>query len=782
MGGQRANALPQGEAVAQGKANFKRDGGRMEIRASDRAVINFRGFNIDRNEAVTFVQPGSKSRVLNRVTDGNPTQIFGQLKANGQVMLVNPSGIFFQNGSVVNVGGMIAAAGKISDEDFMSGRNRFTELSGEVNNAGTIRATGDVSLVGAHVSNSGIIESGRGMVSLVAGDEVLVGERGGNAYVSGAATPGKAAKAGVSNTGKIAAKKALLGAGDFYSVAVQHSGEIRAEEVAVRGGKGGRVEVSGKIDASARGKGRKGGRIEVTGETVALTGAQLDASGDKGGGEVLVGGDWQRKGAVSRAQTTTVDAATVIQADAVKHGAGGKVVVWADRATQFDGRISARGLGAGQAGGQVETSGKLTLGVGQTARVDAGSPGGKSGQWLLDPTNLTIRDGSNIGEINDPTGDVFVDASVINLALSSANTSVTLSATQDITFAESISGTGARSGLTATAGGNLVVNGGVTIATNNGEINFTADSDKNGTGFLTLSALSKLTTRGAAVNLTVDHGSATSQDGIGIFGDIDTRTSATGFGPISTFELKGSAQTGVLVVGAVTLNAGQNRVEGSSTYHSSGTFDLYADEINLTGGDKSVRGTGYFNLRPSSMTTGVKILAADDNVANQLDITPADLAAISTDFIGTRFGLTQASYTGTLVIGDVGGAALVIDRGAGGPGTVGFHSGPSGVIANVNVQAVNTSSVEIVGDVIDLKGGLSAKDALVSFYPALFSSSIEVRNMNPLTGGNSATVPGTLSLDNTMLKGVGDNSEGLQIGGGIHEPVFLSYRERPGCA
>ncbi|MCX7396960.1 MAG: filamentous hemagglutinin N-terminal domain-containing protein, partial [Planctomycetales bacterium] len=414
MSAQRAHALPQGEAVAHGKASFKRDGGRMEIRASDRAVINFRGFNIDRKEAVTFVQPGAKSRVLNRVTDGNPTRVFGQLKANGQVVLVNPSGVFFENGSMVNVGGIIAAAGKISDVDFMAGRNRFTELTGEVSNAGTIRATGDVSLVGAHVSNSGIIQSGRGMVSMVAGDEVLVGERGGNVYVSGAATPGKAAKAGVKNTGKITAKKALLGVGDFYSLAVQHSGEIRAEEVAVRGGKGGRVEISGKIDVSARGKGRKGGRIEVTGETVALTGAKLDASGDKGGGEVLVGGDWQGGGTVSRAQTTTVDAATVIQADAVKRGAGGKVVVWADGATQFDGQISARGLGVGQAGGQVETSGKLTLGVGQTARVDAGSPHGKMGNWLLDPDNLTIRDGVNIGGISDPTGDVFVDASVIN--------------------------------------------------------------------------------------------------------------------------------------------------------------------------------------------------------------------------------------------------------------------------------------------------------------------------------------------------------------------------------
>jgi hypothetical protein len=85
---------------------------------------------------------------------------------------------------MVNGGGIIAAAGKISDADFPAGKNRFTELRGEVGNAGTIRASGDVSLVGAHVSKSGMIESARCLVSLVAGDEVLVGERGVNVDVS----------------------------------------------------------------------------------------------------------------------------------------------------------------------------------------------------------------------------------------------------------------------------------------------------------------------------------------------------------------------------------------------------------------------------------------------------------------------------------------------------------------------------------------------------------------------------------------------------------------------
>jgi filamentous hemagglutinin family protein len=763
MGGQRANALPQGEAVAQGKANFKRDGGRMEIRASDRAVINFRGFNIDRNEAVTFVQPGSKSRVLNRVTDGNPTQIFGQLKANGKVMLVNPSGVFFQNGSMVNVGGMIAAAGKISDEDFQAGRNRFTELSGEVNNAGTIRATGDVSLVGAHVSNSGIIESGRGMVSLVAGAEVLVGERGGNVYVSGAATPGKAV--GVSNTGKIAAKKALLGAGDFYSVAVQHSGEIRAEEVALRGGKGGRVEVSGKIDASARGRGRKGGRIEVTGETVALKGATLDASGDKGGGEVLVGGDWQGKGAVSRAQTTTVDAATVIQADAVKRGAGGKVVVWADGATQFDGQISARGLGAGQAGGQVETSGKLTLGVGQTARVDASSPRGKMGNWLLDPTDLIIEAGG-AGTIGGPD-EQKVDASVIN----NASATVTLTATDTITFRQSVAMTTPGAGLTAIARGNLVVGDNMTIATNNGAINFTADSDKNGSGSLTLGVGSKLVTKGAAVTLTVDHGTAASSDGMTILGDMDTRRSLTGLGADSTFQVLGSNQNGVLTIGTVRLDGGQDNISASRN------FMLRADEINFVGSGTpasvagSVTGTGSLAFEQANKTAGMKLGAANnttgDEASGQLDLTREELAAFAdkttglTSFMWLTFGRLDSEKS--LVIGDPNGAPLnlgMISR----PGVTGldtrllFNSGSQGVIGNVDVQAPGVVRSTFRGNVISLKNFESQG---ILGLEQVGQTPVEILDMKP--GLPPAPVE-TLRLDTGMLQRLAATTGTLELG------------------
>ena len=68
----------------------------------ERAVINWQQFNVGANQYVQFVQPNSSSVVLNRVTGSNPSSIFGEIKANGQVFLINPNGILFAPGSTLD--------------------------------------------------------------------------------------------------------------------------------------------------------------------------------------------------------------------------------------------------------------------------------------------------------------------------------------------------------------------------------------------------------------------------------------------------------------------------------------------------------------------------------------------------------------------------------------------------------------------------------------------------------------------------------------------------------
>ena len=113
--------------------------------------------------------------------------------------------------------------------------------------------------------------------------------------------------------------------------------------------------VSGEV--SARASQGRGGSIRLLGDRVGLAGAEVDASGPSGGGQVLIGGDVSGRGPTPTAEATYVSADSGISADALASGDGGKVVVFADGFANVQGRLSARGgLDSGD-GGFVETSG-----------------------------------------------------------------------------------------------------------------------------------------------------------------------------------------------------------------------------------------------------------------------------------------------------------------------------------------------------------------------------------------------------------------------------------------
>ena len=139
------------------------------------------------------------------------------------------------------------------------------------------------------------------------------------------------------------------------------------------GPSGGKIEiqsgdttlVSGTIEAKGLGDslataggegGGEGGTIHVLGNKVGLIdSARIDASGDAGGGTVLVGGDFQGKNPeVQNAYRTYFGLNASVAADAVTSGDGGKVIVWADDITRFYGSISARGGLQSGNGGFVE--------------------------------------------------------------------------------------------------------------------------------------------------------------------------------------------------------------------------------------------------------------------------------------------------------------------------------------------------------------------------------------------------------------------------------------------
>ena len=117
------NALPTNPNIASGSATITQNSNQLTInQATDKLITNWSTFNIGKDATVQFNQPSSTSSALNRVNSSDPSYIFGNLKANGQVILINQSGVIFGNGSRVDAGGIVASTLNIKDTDFLNNK------------------------------------------------------------------------------------------------------------------------------------------------------------------------------------------------------------------------------------------------------------------------------------------------------------------------------------------------------------------------------------------------------------------------------------------------------------------------------------------------------------------------------------------------------------------------------------------------------------------------------------------------------------------------------------
>ena len=277
FGAANVYALPSGGVVAAGSASISTGTAGTTINQSTQnAAINWQSFNIASGESVRFNQPNSSSVTLNRVLGADPSGIFGSLTANGKVFLVNPNGILFGQGASVNVGGLVASTLNIADSDFMASNYKFAGTgNGTVVNQGSINADGGyVALLGANVSNDGVISAQLGTVALAAGNAITL-DLAGDGLLNVTVNQG-AVNALVQNGGLIQADggQVLLTAQSASSLlqsAVNNTGVIQAQTIQNHNGtiklmgdmQSGTVNVAGRLDASAP-NGGDGGFIETS--------------------------------------------------------------------------------------------------------------------------------------------------------------------------------------------------------------------------------------------------------------------------------------------------------------------------------------------------------------------------------------------------------------------------------------------------------------------------------------------------------------------------------------
>ena len=520
-----ALAGPEGGAITDGTGVIHHAGSLTTIQqATQNMAIDWQSYNVDVNERVQYIQPNQSSLSLNRILSNSASEIRGRIDANGQVILVNPNGIFFTPDSVINVGGIIASGLDINRGDFMNGNYVFNEVlgtDGAVINSGTINAAlgGNVALIGRQVKNEGVIAARLGSVNLAAGkqavlsfdDAGLLGVRVSKAILQDELGLDPA----VINNGEInagAGQVLLTGSvsQEVFSQAVNTGGMEQANSVVVHEdgsftlGGGADVVNSGIINVSSANSDTQAGRIALLGENVASSGelvadvlkgnggevelhannttlltkdsltsarsekggnggivkvlgervglfdqAQVDVSGDQGGGTALIGGDYQGgNDQIRNANQTVIAPGAGIEADAMTAGDGGEVIVWANESTRFYGDILARGGNESGDGGFAEVSGKT--GLVYNGWVDLTANRGDIGLLLLDPKNITIN--TNISSYRNGQGDTrfnqynnFSDHSsedsILNntvLATQLTTTKVTLQANTDITFENSV--------------------------------------------------------------------------------------------------------------------------------------------------------------------------------------------------------------------------------------------------------------------------------------------------------------------------------------------------------
>jgi filamentous hemagglutinin family protein len=174
-----ALAAPSGGTIVGGSGSINTSGLTTTIHQNTQSqVINWHSYNVNANETVNYLQPNTSAISLNRILSNNASQIFWQINANGQVVLVNPNGIFFGNTASVNVGGLIASGLDISPSDFMNGDYFFNKVigsDGSIINSGLINASlgRNIALIGKQVSNEGVISAQLRSISLTAGKGIL---------------------------------------------------------------------------------------------------------------------------------------------------------------------------------------------------------------------------------------------------------------------------------------------------------------------------------------------------------------------------------------------------------------------------------------------------------------------------------------------------------------------------------------------------------------------------------------------------------------------------------
>jgi filamentous hemagglutinin family protein len=568
-------ANPTGLTVSSGSATAQQVGSQLNVAVSQLAILNWSSFNIAAGETTSFLQPSANSIVFNAIGGANPSQIFGNLNANGTVILANANGFYFGPNSMIRVGGSFIATTAPLAPDFGSGAAwQFTGMPplASIVNYGQIEvgAGRSLFLIAENIENHGSLNAPGGNVELAAGQSVLVSDspdgRGLSATV-------QLPQGSVDNFGRITADAGTIA---LNAKVVNQNGILQADSFQ-----------------------NNNGVIELVASDSLNLGAdsQISANGDNSAGG----------------------------------SAGGSVVLKSGNnfRDSAGGRISVTGGANGGNGGNVEVSAPNILSLNSSLDASAQS-GWSGGTFFLDPVNIILGSSTAGGAINvnqafrgvstillQASGNITLNQNTTwNLSSSTGKSSgqLTLEAGGDIIFGNRSSITDPNNWSVALDAGNIYLNGGGgqnlsgSIQTAAGNINLTAgNSVLVGTGSVRTTGGGNIDVEALAGNIVV----GTKTSGIQNSGYADDASGnwnvSSSLGGIST-----------MAGGNVILDAPDGSINPSSTpktFAMSGAFGSGPGDVTLIAGNQVA---GTFNVADGTgaILAGVSVAGNQPTILN----------------------------------------------------------------------------------------------------------------------------------------------------------------------
>lgn len=618
-----------GTIVNQNGVIFNIEGGRLSQDGTN-LFHSLSQFNLTSEQIANFISNPNINNILTRITGGNPSSIDGLIQVlggNSNLFIMNPAGLIFGNNFSLNVPGdftATTATGIGFNNNWFNafGNNNYANLNGNpssfafnlgnngiIINAGNMEVEegNNVNLIGGNVINTGTIKAPQGTIKIDSVEGTKIVRLTPEGSLLSLELDLANSNLNLSDLTPLDLPALLTGNNLNTGLNINQNGQVilTDTQTIIPSNIEGLSLISGLLDTS----GNNGGNILILGNKVALFNANIDAIGNHNGGKILIGGDYQGQGVVPNSQFTFVDPNTTINADSLTTGNGGKVIIWSDQTTRFFGEITARGGAISGNGGFVEVSGKNNLNF--QGQVNTFAPNGNVGTLLLDPTNLTIVDGTTYsGSTNifdgillatDDPGDQTMGVNFLIDYLHYTN--ITLEASNNITwngtFTYTLGGaaTNKNPTLTLKAGNLITINGAISSSFDTG-LNQSLKLTLNGTAN-DIIINNNINTFGGSINMTATGGNIT-------VGNNVTFTTGEEFGTAGSINL--IASNGLINIGSGTVfnttvpsgaTGGTITITNPENVTNSGTLNVGLGSITLVAKPPYIAPTGS----PTTPTT-----------------------------------------------------------------------------------------------------------------------------------------------------------------------------------